>query len=178
MNTLNKQIQSTDRKQGFTIIEVVLVLAIAGLIFLMVFLALPALQKGQRDTQRQQDLSRISTQITSFSSNARGQVPKSGTLGSFVQNYLGEGATTAQAGAEYSDPSGVVSTDEGISADLGYVIRYNSGAIGSETGTVYYTDGYICDDSGTGGVTPAKARNYALRINLENQETPYCIDNR
>lgn len=38
--------------KGFTIIEVVLVLAIAGLIFLAVFLALPALQRNQRDTQR------------------------------------------------------------------------------------------------------------------------------
>ncbi len=37
---------------GFTIIEVVLVLAIAGLIFLMVFIALPALQRAQRDSQR------------------------------------------------------------------------------------------------------------------------------
>ncbi|MCL2869540.1 prepilin-type N-terminal cleavage/methylation domain-containing protein, partial [Candidatus Saccharibacteria bacterium] len=34
-------------RQGFTIIEVVLVLAIAGLIFLMVFIALPALQRSQ-----------------------------------------------------------------------------------------------------------------------------------
>ena len=33
------------RKNGFTIIEVVLVLAIGGLIFLMVFIALPALQQ-------------------------------------------------------------------------------------------------------------------------------------
>lgn len=39
-------------KSGFTIIEVVLVLAIAGLIFLMVFIALPALQRSQRDSQR------------------------------------------------------------------------------------------------------------------------------
>ena len=31
---------------GFTIIEVVLVLAIAGLIFLMVFIALPAIQRS------------------------------------------------------------------------------------------------------------------------------------
>ena len=41
------------QKQGFTIIEVVLVLAIAALIFLMVFMALPALQRSQRDTQPQ-----------------------------------------------------------------------------------------------------------------------------
>ena len=38
-----------DNKKGFTIIEVVLVLAIAGLIFAMVFIALPALQRSQRD---------------------------------------------------------------------------------------------------------------------------------
>lgn len=41
---LNKNQNLT--KKGFTIIEVVLVLAIAGLIFLMVFLALPALQRS------------------------------------------------------------------------------------------------------------------------------------
>ena len=45
--------------KGFTIIEVVLVLAIAGLIFLAVFLALPALQRNQRDTQRKNDMSRL-----------------------------------------------------------------------------------------------------------------------
>jgi prepilin-type N-terminal cleavage/methylation domain-containing protein len=40
-----------ENKKGFTIIEVVLVLAIAALIFLMVFSALPALQRNQRDTR-------------------------------------------------------------------------------------------------------------------------------
>ena len=49
---------------GFTIIEVVLVLAIAGLIFLMVFIALPALQRSQRDTQRRNDLGRVTNAIT------------------------------------------------------------------------------------------------------------------
>ena len=37
------------KEKGFTIIEVVLVLAIAGLIFLMVFIALPQLQRSQRN---------------------------------------------------------------------------------------------------------------------------------
>lgn len=48
-----------NKTQGFTIIEVVLVLAIAGLIFLMVFIALPALQRSQRDTQRRDDVARF-----------------------------------------------------------------------------------------------------------------------
>ena len=54
------------KKRGFTIIEVVLVLAIAGLIFLMVFIALPALQRSQRNTRRRQDISRISTAVTQY----------------------------------------------------------------------------------------------------------------
>lgn len=61
---------------GFTIIEVVLVLAIAALIFLMVFIALPTLQRNQRDTQRRNDLARVSSQITNWQSNNSGKLPK------------------------------------------------------------------------------------------------------
>lgn len=63
-------------KRGFTIIEVVLVLAIAGLIFLMVFIALPALQRSQRDTQRRNDYSMLSTAVTSYITNNGGRVSK------------------------------------------------------------------------------------------------------
>lgn len=66
---------NTNSKKGFTIIEVVLVLAIAGLIFLMVFLALPAMQASQRDTQRRNDLSLFASQLTQYSANNRGKVP-------------------------------------------------------------------------------------------------------
>ncbi len=62
-------------KKGFTIIEVVLVLAIAALIFLMVFIALPALGRSQRDTQRKEDLSRMATAITNYQSNNGGSNP-------------------------------------------------------------------------------------------------------
>ena len=54
------------KDRGFTIIEVVLVLAIAALIFLMVFIALPALQASQRDTARKNDVrDRKSTRLNS-----------------------------------------------------------------------------------------------------------------
>jgi len=68
--------QNTNFKKGFTIIEVVLVLAIAGLIFLMVFVALPALQRSQRDTQRRNDYSMLSTAITNYMTNNNGILPK------------------------------------------------------------------------------------------------------
>jgi len=66
--------QNNNSKEGFTIIEVVLVLAIAGLIFLMVFIALPALQRSQRDTQRRNDYSMLSSAITSYSTSNQGKL--------------------------------------------------------------------------------------------------------
>lgn len=63
---------NTNSKKGFTIIEVVLVLAIAGLIFLMVFVALPALQRSQRDTARRNDLARVDTSLVQYQTNNQG----------------------------------------------------------------------------------------------------------
>ena len=50
----------TKREEGFTIIEVLIVLAIAGLILLIVFLAIPALQRNSRNTQRKNDSAGVS----------------------------------------------------------------------------------------------------------------------
>ncbi|MEK9196120.1 MAG: type II secretion system protein [Patescibacteria group bacterium] len=47
------------KQKGFTIIEVLIVLAIAGLIILIVFLAVPALQRNSRNTQRKNDASAV-----------------------------------------------------------------------------------------------------------------------
>ena len=49
-----------------------LVLAIAGLIFLMVFLALPALQRSQRDMQRKNDVVIIRAALENYKSSNRG----------------------------------------------------------------------------------------------------------
>lgn len=66
---MNKQ------KKGFTIIEVVLVLAIGGLIFLMVFIALPALQRSQRDTQRREDVAIIASAVRQYMAHNHNNAP-------------------------------------------------------------------------------------------------------
>ena len=66
--------------KGFTIIEVVLVLAIAGLIFLMVFVALPALNSSQRDTARKADVGSVASAVTTFSNNNRGTFPTTANM--------------------------------------------------------------------------------------------------
>ena len=68
------------KQKGFTIIEVVLVLAIAALIFLMVFIALPALQSSQRDTARKNDVSIVASAVNSWSGNNRGKPLDSNAL--------------------------------------------------------------------------------------------------
>ena len=115
MNSINK-----NNKKGFTIIEVVLVLAIAGLIFLMVFLALPALQRSQRDTQRKNDASRLRAAITDYTSNNRGALPwtAAGAIAddsAFLKNYVLKGSsfndpsTNAQYKVEAKDTRNAVS---------------------------------------------------------------------
>lgn len=80
---------STKSKSGFTIIEVVLVLAIAGLIFLMVFIALPNMQRSQRDTQRRNDYSALSANITQYITNNNGALPNVGAVVS-ANKYINE----------------------------------------------------------------------------------------
>ena len=64
-----------ENKKGFTIIEVVLVLGIAGLIFLMMMIALPALRRTQADSQRKDDIARLLSAIKNYQTNNRGALP-------------------------------------------------------------------------------------------------------
>ena len=98
--TKNKRWNSSSQKPAFTIIEVVLVLAIAGLIFLMVFIALPALQRNQRDTQRKNDIGRVLTALQSYQSNNRGSIPTSWES-QLITPYL------RLDGDTFTDPSGI-----------------------------------------------------------------------
>lgn len=68
------------RRSGFTILEVALVLAIAGLIFLMVFVALPAIQRIQRDAERREDIIAFVEGVKNYQKNNRGSLPKANTI--------------------------------------------------------------------------------------------------
>lgn len=154
------------QQKGFTIIEVVLVLAIAGLIFLMVFIALPALQRGQRDGQRRQDASRFMSQINSFSTNNRGSVPAADASsistgsGSFAESYM------KRSEGEFKDPQ---TGDD-------YVFMY--GAANNKRGdtkTFVYATGAKCD--GEDIVATGASRSVAVQIKLEGSGY-FCEDNQ
>ncbi len=60
---------------GFTIIEVALVIAVAGVIFLMVIIALPALRASQRDTVRREDVINFINEVKQYQKDNRGTLP-------------------------------------------------------------------------------------------------------
>lgn len=140
-------VQQKNKEKGFTIIEVVLVLAIAALIFLMVFIALPALQRSQRDTQRKNDMSRVQTAIQNFQSNNRNKLPTFNAA--FIDNYLTVGGDT------FADPNG---TDYSFTANA--VPSTFSG-----DGKITYTVGAVCD--GEALKTNQGANKVAIQYKLE-----------
>src|ERR1700749_2754140 len=73
LQTRKGKVEKTD--EGFTIIEVLIVLAIAGLILMIVFLAVPALQRNSRNTQRKNDVQSILGAISEYESNNNGALP-------------------------------------------------------------------------------------------------------
>ena len=108
------------RKQGFTIIEVVLVLAIAGLIFIMIFITLPALQRAQRDQQRKSDAATARAKIIQWKANNKNaslsRANDSGgysrwfrvTPGNALSSYFG--AKNKDSKYEYSEMSPLIRT--------------------------------------------------------------------
>jgi prepilin-type N-terminal cleavage/methylation domain-containing protein len=67
------------KQEGFTIIEVLIVLAIAGLILLVVFLAVPALQRNSRNTQRKSEVSGMLGAVNEWTNNNGGTLPATAT---------------------------------------------------------------------------------------------------
>ena len=149
------------KQEGFTIIEVVLVLAIAGLIFLIVFLALPQLQRSRRDTQRKSDAGRIVAALESYAGNNNGNYPAESSAD--AAGNFGDYGDDNSFWGQYIDPSEMVDPSEG-----NYTISFG-GSGGNDPGEVDYNLGVDCD--GNSG-----SRVFAVTIGLEQGN--YCQDNR
>lgn len=176
--------------KGFTIIEVMIVLAIAGLIIAVVLVAVPQLQRNQRNEARRSVLNRIKTEIDNYSGNNQGKYPADTAGGTAAGEF---GALTASAtttsvptgstflgrylsGVNVNDPStgrpgsftagGTTNTRPTFSPDLGYSVLYSRSA---QCGT----DGDLTELTGAS----LSDRKYALSIALDGGAV-YCIDNK
>jgi len=73
-NHKNRQ-KSSDTSVGFTIIEVMIVLAIAGVILLIVFLAVPKVQQQGRNYQRKQYAALVAAALSTYAFQTNGRLP-------------------------------------------------------------------------------------------------------
>lgn len=64
---------------GFTIVEVFIVLAIAGVIMLLIFMAIPQLARNQRNGTRSQDVAVILNAVSRYQLNNSGAFPNCGS---------------------------------------------------------------------------------------------------
>lgn len=177
-------------KRGFTLIEVVLVLAIAGLIFLMVFVALPALMKSQRDAQRRQNVGEIIAAMELYRKNNNGLYP--GTMisgrkrGQPCFNMSGSGCNTLKMwndfleryANEYEDPSSGKKYHVAASSNYGSGCREQAGKF-KNFRNMNYTPlvicySTICDDN------YSNAKDYGTIAVLYEAERGgiICMNNR
>ena len=189
--------QNINSKEGFTIIEVVLVLAIAGLIFLMVFVALPALQRSQRDTARRNDLSRVDTSLVQYQTNNSTKVknlPNEGEMTpqtssafpstcddacSFIRNYMNSGTADNIDVNEFQDPDGTWYGMTIQDFDTTYTAtgRFNYQTVAGTNAMnhiIYVLTGAKCDGEEAIHDT---SRHFAILYRLEGAGT-YCIDDQ
>lgn len=172
---MNKQTKA----KGFTIIEVVLVLAIAGLIFLIVFLAVPALQRGQRDSQRRSDASRLLSGVQQYQSNNKGNLPQTQTeVDAMILNYLLVSNDT------WEDPRNVGVRDYDATAAVknGYNTTWLDGATAANLnrtvpdGQVDFVAKARCAGENGALVSATATDSVALRVKLEGGGH-YCVNN-
>jgi prepilin-type N-terminal cleavage/methylation domain-containing protein len=104
--------KSSNGQKGFTIIEVLIVLAIAGLILLIVFLAVPALQRNSRNTQRKNDVATYAGAVNEFINNNNGVLPTTTAHVTTINNLAKVGVLTVPTAAPSTgNQNGTVAVD-------------------------------------------------------------------
>ncbi len=149
---------------GFTIIEVMVVLTIAALIMLIVFLAIPQLNRNQRNTRRKDITNRIKSEVENYASNNNSSLPTADANASTGFNSGAGGFYTRYISAlNFKDP-----TTNNITLSA-----WTTDANVNTIGTIYYVTGRVCSGETSAAGT---ATNYIVMTQLEGNAT-YCLDN-
>lgn len=154
-------------QKGFTIIEVALVLAIGALIFLVVFLAVPALQRNQRNDARKRDISSVVDAVASYVGNNPGKsIPTTDaySVGASTKKDLGAYLDTLSSN---TDMVTVKSATTSVPTDWGDDARPNK---------IYVFNGTKCGSSDT--LAKGSSRSVAVigAVETAGGHQAYCQD--
>lgn len=156
-------------QRGFTIIEVLIVLAIASLILLVVFLAIPSLQRNSRNNQRTVDVSSLANGVNEYKNINSSRLPSEWT-----------GICSGLAGESWCW-IGWGTPGEDVHVDLSYftssqvqILNVGTG-VGADSSSgaqdrVRIVVGAKCDGQ---DAIPGPSRGFVLLFTLENNR-PQC----
>ncbi len=151
-----------NKVKGFTLIEVVLVLAVGSLIFGMAFIAYGQASANRRDSQRRADLGKIAGELENYAADNNGNYPYSVGFvgGTFENNFIPEYVENLK------DPGGA--SYFSINSNEVGGISYFPKKWGAE-----YDPAKFCDNSTN---LPSGTKDYVIKMKLEKGET--CRDSR
>ncbi len=168
--------------EGFTIVETLIVLAIAALILIIVLIAVPDLQRSGKNTNTTTDANNIATTVQSFEGNNDGAIPTA------ISQPATDGTITVSTGT-VAAPTGAVATghiqaSEAISPQSG---AYPFAAASPSTdGTIVVDFSASCTlatagqtfPTGATGTTTVDSRGVAILYEIETSSTKadwYCV---
>lgn len=168
------------KSEGFTIIEVLIVLAIAGLILLLVFLGVPNLQRQNRNTGRRTDAGRVATAVSNFVANSNGANPYNTDAAKTTSNAV---AIIKDVGTLSQYPGFAEASPIGTAAKNKFSVKDGSSAAvdAITVDGIQLVAGAKCDLDAIGKTTNtgANLRSMALQYVSEtssNTFTGLCLD--
>ena len=144
-------------QKGFSIIEVLIVLAIAGLIMLVVFLAVPALRRNAANSGRQNDASRVSSAVQDCLSNRNGKNSSCNTAATIDVGDLSQLDSTTFAFKNYTGSPAADTVAASATSPFYYPFTVNTEATNA---TVIYSA--KCSPSGDGAVSSSNTRDFVV----------------
>lgn len=169
-------------------------LAIAGVIFASILLAVPGLHRSSRNSVRRSVAARLSSELENYFANNEGRYPFAGLNGSYQKcqdvsspgaGYCNDWLSRYISGKiDISDPSSGTDSTIYIALDPDASTLPNA-AIGGQSpgsgglGNIFIVVGAQCGTSGT--LTPtltgtASSKQFAIATNIEDSGY-FCIDN-
>lgn len=158
-----KSLYMKKKQEGFSIVEVMIVLAIAGLIILVVFLAVPALQRNSRNTSKKSDVGSIGSLVSEYQGANNGKQPSAASF------------TASTGELTIGAASGVNQVKTTVSNSIAGVTLTSSSPTAPSGDNVVIAVGFKCNGTTVGG---SSARSVALLYNLETAggTAPQCTE--
>ena len=156
---MSNKLKQLRAKEGFTIIEVIIVLVIGAVIMLAVFLVVPQLQRTQRNSARQNSARRVLTAAEQVNANTASFPAADGT-----------GKTAIEA------ITGTIKAPNG--SDFSWLYAQTGQGVAPDNNTIYYTNNTSTCASNSPTATASSGKVVVIVANEgASTSTNWCVGN-